>query len=194
MGWYRPWHMHHPGPVPIHVTADTGLLAVFLAGFIGGLTILVGVVVTEVLVRFRERRRALETSMWEMHMACGSYDAAESDGAKELAHEAYTNALAQIRGLAKWPVRHRDEIVREVDKAFTDYAVAVAARRVHGTPVRLGSLRSTRLNRLIMGDRDSTSAINAGLQAAGYPPIDNWGDPAAWPTPPASDNSTPPPD
>lgn len=168
-------------PPVVHVTVNTGIAPVLLAGLVGGATILLGVVVTEVLVRFRERRRELEAALWNMHLACGSQAAAETEAGKHVAEEAFTNSLAQMRSLAKWPIPNRTDIVSEIDAVFGRFAVGVARRMVEGTPLLLGAIRGTRITRLVMGDRDSVAAINSALVAAGYPTLDEWTNPDAWP-------------
>ena len=175
----------HASPI-IHVTVGTSDWSVVLAGFVGGVTILVGVAAAEALGRFRERRRRLDEVMWSMDEAVsGLLGGSPNITGEELRRKLslFTSHLARIRSLARWPVRNSREINRELNAVYLRFALAVSQFRIDGVPPQLGPVIGLDLNRLVMGGRKTLQGyIDDGLRAAGYPTLDEWDDNNAWPT------------
>lgn len=162
----------------VEVVVHTGGNSV-VAGVIGGVVVLIGVVLTEALVRSRERRRRLEEAAWSLHGGLHgglpTGNVGHMSGVELSAHfSAFVNELGRIRADARWPIRHAQEIVDEVDAITRRLAVAMGKWGAgKAGPPRLGPILGERLAGLVFGTRRSArQKLNEALSAEGLPSLD----------------------
>jgi hypothetical protein len=149
-----------------------------VAGIIGGAVVLIGVVLTEMLVRSRERRRRLEEAVWSLQntmrggLLSGNVGHL-SDDELDAQYSAFAAQLTRIRAEAKWPLRDAEKIVAEVDAISTRFMVAVGRWGIGRTgPPRLAPILGERLVELVIGDQEPLYAkIDAALSAEGLPTL-----------------------
>jgi hypothetical protein len=162
------------------IVVHTGGSSSIVAGVIGGVVVLIGVVLTEALVRSRERRRRLEEAAWSLqtvahggglltgnvsHMSMAELSAR---------YAALVDQLGRIRADAKWPIRNAQQIVAEVDAITIRLMVAVAKWGAEKAgPPRLGPILGERLAGLVFGTRESArQQLDEALSAEGLPSLD----------------------
>jgi hypothetical protein len=168
----------------VHVTVGTSAWDVVLVGLVGGITILIGVVATEVLIRFRERRRDLNQSMANLRLMSSGLLFGLGDTSSAEVRRTYfefVETLATVGRLARWPISGSKEIRQEVGAITARYAVSIAAWRAHNTEPKLAEIMGDKINLLVAGTRStSQSTTDEALSAAGYPRLDEWENDAAW--------------
>ena len=161
--------------VVVHNVVNIG--SPWLAGLIGGAVVLIGVVTTEVLVRFRERGRRIIESWWAMGAATtGLKDGNPLELPADQLLEAYGSViehLAKIRSDARWPVKDAGAIREEIDEIQARFMIALGlfGDGKEGAP-RLGPIVGDKLARLIFGKHRSAMAkLDARLVEAGLPTV-----------------------
>jgi hypothetical protein len=145
---------------------------------IGGGVVLLGVFVTEAMVRVRERRRRLNEAAWDLQSATrGGLLVGRLTGltASE-ASSRYANVMHQlgrIRADAKWPIRDAKKIVAEVDAITIRFMVAVvrAGTRTDVGAPRLGPILGSKLLPLILREPRAAHALEDALKAEGLPSL-----------------------
>lgn len=181
----------------IHVTVATSGGDILLGGVISGLTILLGVVATEMLVRVRERRRQLNEALWDLHSSAAGYLTGTGNATTAelaLAYGTFAHSLGRLQSFAKWPIHNAKAIKAEVDVIYCRFAVAIAAFRAHQIQPRLGPVLGENLSNLVMrGKVGRLDSVNSALHAAGYPPVEQWDDDSAWATVESKSASPPSP-
>jgi hypothetical protein len=164
-----------------HVTVAADAWGIFWGGVLGGATVLVGVVTTEMLVRVRERRRRLNDSLWALRATANPYlrgPGAASDEAIQRDYDAVVAQLSQVFREARWPIRNARAIRAEVAEVYARFVVAIARAQTSGDPVRLGPVIGNKLHGLVLGTPKQTldAKINEALESAGFPRLDEWPD------------------
>jgi hypothetical protein len=152
----------------------------FVAGLTGGAVVLVGVILTELLVRHRERRRRLEEAAWSLQSATHGglligHVAGMSGSDLAARYSGFMQQLGRIRAEARWPVRNAKEIVAEVDQITLRFMVAVGRMGTgNAGPPRLGPILGERLTALVFGIHGGPSSptINEALRSEGLPTVD----------------------
>lgn len=153
----------------------------FVAGLLGGLVVLLGVFITEALVRHRERLRRLQEAAWNLQSAASGGPMVGHIGgmpAGDLAR-VYTEVsqqLGRIRAEARWPVRHAKEIRSEVDEIRINLMIAVAKMGTgKAGPPQLGPILGEKLLLLILREPKGLTqkALNDRLKAEGLPTVDD---------------------
>jgi len=163
----------HVAPVIVHVSVSTGSL--WAVGLISGGTILLGVIVTEVLVRIRERRRSLDAALLEMQTVATGHMGGILKGTPlattVAAYGNFTAAVIRVRTIARRPLRNAQAIRDECDEILKRLYVEKARMERDGTPPKLGPIIGSRINGLVMGSRGSPiEKINDAVRAAGFDP------------------------
>jgi len=162
----------------IFVSVHTGDL---VAGLIGGAIVLVGVLLTELLVRHRERRRRLEAAAWELQRASGGLlmgSVGEITPAELQARlSALLGQLGRIRGDARWPIRNAKAIQAEIDAVAVRLVVAVGKEVAgHAGPPRLRPILGDKLFRLVLGPSKATitrKTLDDAMRDAGLPSVED---------------------
>ena len=180
---YAPGSLASTQRIIVHVGTSLGDIA--FAGLIGGLTIVLGVVVTEILVRYRERRRALHEEVGRLQIfATGCLPGTDRVPIQETFHDywAFLTTVSSARGHARWPTRHAGEIRAEIDSIYERFVLALADHQVNGTTPDFRSIVGPDLFTLVVPEGSpSVARLNASLQEAGFPPMEKWDEPGAWP-------------
>jgi hypothetical protein len=161
----------------IEVVVHTGGSSV-IAGVIGGVVVLIGVMLAEALARGRERRRRLEEAVWNLRstlqggLLTGNVEhLSQADLSAQ--YSAFADHLGRIRAEAKWPMRNARKIVDEVDAITVRLMVAIGRWGVHRAgPPRLGPILGDKLLRLVLDAQESAGRqLDAALKAEGLPTL-----------------------
>lgn len=171
----------------IHATLSTSVGSLALAGVFGGLTVLVGVLVTEWLVRTRERQRRLDQALHDMEVASVPMFGPPKGATREETRRWYSQFLRAIYDLRRevgWPIRNAKAIREELDQIEIRLTLAAAKLRKGTTEEwpKLGEVMGKDIRRLVTDTRRPDS-INDALRAEGFPTIDRWDDEDAWKPP-----------
>jgi hypothetical protein len=150
-----------------------------VAGVIGGLVVLIGVVLTEGLIRTRERRTRLEEAVWSLRSAAHGglligHVESMSDGELAARYAAFIDQLGRIRAEAKWPIRNREEIADEVDAITRRFMVAVGKWGAgKAGPPRLGPVLGEHLFGLVFINQKAgaSQSLDDALLAEGLPTL-----------------------
>ena len=159
-----------PVIVHVHNVVHSGDL---LAALIGGGVVLIGVVLGEMLVRFRDRRRRLEDAVWTVLAIGTELPTASVRSGEEI--RPYIVALGRVRTEARWPIRNAKEIRAELAAIMERLMVEVARSHSQGNAIVLLGLIGPNLSRLVFGEQDvlSRERINDALRAKGLPTLDD---------------------
>ncbi|MGO9457395.1 MAG: hypothetical protein ACLP62_10150 [Acidimicrobiales bacterium] len=150
-----------------------------MAGFVGGATILIGVIATEMLVRFRERRRQITEAFTDLMF--GTMEGILGDeSAQERAQGELLMHAAHVGHLARWPLRNAKAIRDEVAAIQVRQIIAVARKSSGGPDLNLAEIVGPNISVLVTGTKGTRTKVNEALVAEGYPTVEQWGDPAAW--------------
>lgn len=171
----------HPSPI-IHVSFGTGLGDLAFAGLIGGLTILVGVVTAEWGVRLREHRRDLNQATHELLESCQGHTLGfKSDLEVQEALSRLVVLVSRVNYYARRPLR-RAKAIRQETRAIRKREIFAMAEWFAGGPApNLRNIVGTELHHLVTGQSNKyESEINADLEKAGFPPIDDWTSWTGW--------------
>lgn len=153
----------------------------FVAGLLGGVVVLLGVLLGELLIRQRERQRHLREAAWSLQTGIGGglmtgRIGEMSNAEVSKAYVEFMTQLGRIRAEARWPIRNAKAIRDEVDAILRRFVLAVARAGAEqaGSP-RLGPVMGDKLMRLIVpGPVGLTRGdINEALQVEGLPTIDD---------------------
>ncbi|HTA34904.1 MAG TPA: hypothetical protein VK721_15890 [Solirubrobacteraceae bacterium] len=150
-----------------------------VAGLVGGVVVLAGVVLTEMLVRHRERRRRLEEATWNLQATThGGLLIGDVEGmsGSELAarYAAFNHQLFRIRTEARWPIKNAKEITAETEEITLRLMVAVGRMGTGAAgPARLGPVLGERLALLVFGSRGGLTqrVIDERMRAEGLPTL-----------------------
>jgi len=161
-----------PPPVINHVVVHSGDL---VSALIGGGIVLAGVILTEAMVRVRERRSRLNEAAWELQSAYRGgllvgrlSDLTPSEASSRYAH--VMHQLRRIRAEARWPIKNAGKIRNEVDAITTRFMVEVVRAGTQGTGhSRLGPVIGSKLLPLVFREAPAPSSIDEALRAEGLP-------------------------
>jgi hypothetical protein len=149
-----------------------------VAGVIGGLVVLIGVVLTDQFTRLRERRGRLEEAWYAMQASASTL---MSGNISHLSSAELTARYAQVMSeagriyvAAKWPTRRAKQIRTEVDALTVRFIVAMS-KWTSGRegPPKLGPVIGERLGALVFPDSMSRGTVNAALKAEGLPSLED---------------------
>jgi hypothetical protein len=167
---------HSTSPTVVHLTnvIHSGDL---VSALIGGGIVLAGVLLSEVFLRIRERRRRLNDAAWELQSATRGgllvgrlSELTPSDASSRYAH--ILHQLGRIRADAKWPIRDAKKIRDEVDAITIRFMVAVVRAGTQGAGhPRLGPILGSKLLLLIFHEPRAKQALEDALNAAGLPSL-----------------------
>jgi hypothetical protein len=160
----------------VHVSSGSSVVA----GVIGGAVVLIGVLLTEALIRIREGRRRLEDATWNLLDASNLLSTGKTLGMsdKELLGELanFVRAIGRVRVAARWPRRNAHAIVAELDAINGRFMVAMAKwasdHHPNDGPPRLGPIVGERLSGLVFpGQIQARERVDAVLREAGFPAL-----------------------
>jgi hypothetical protein len=163
----------------------------FVAGLLGGAVVLLGVLLTEALVRHRERHRRLREAAWDLQTAAGGglmIGHIPGMSGDQLARglTEFAQQLGRIKNEARWPIPHAKEIRAEVDKIRADLMVATAKMGTgKAGPPKLGPIMGEKLLPMILPEKGLTQrGLNERLRVEGLPTLDVLDDSHNVPMPP----------
>jgi len=153
----------------------------FVAGLLGGGVVLLGALLTEALVRHRERVRRLQEAAWAAQAAAsgglmiGHIPEEWSGDQLARALTDFSQQLGRVKREAHWPIRHAKEIRAEVDRIREDLMVATAKMGMgKAGPPALGPILGEKLLGLILREKGLTQQrLNERLRAEGVPTLDD---------------------
>jgi hypothetical protein len=169
-----------PQSVIVHVTVGTGIGGLGLAGFVGGLTILLGVLAAEWLVRLRERRRDLQQATEAVFDTLTPFlQAPASAGlsADEI-HAAGVRLIfvvRKVRDCARRPIKNWEAIRHETTEIWVRHAVATVEWLRGGPAPDFRKIVGVQLQSLVSGSHvDAGERVNEVLASKGLPRIEEW--------------------
>ena len=137
---------------------------------------MLGVVLTDVLTRWRDRRAKLYRALFVMEAATATLLDGRVNHLSEPdlidRYGRFIRELGAVRSASKWPMPNAREIRRETERILIDFEVAMRkwGAELAGPP-RLGPIIGSELHSLVADDqgRIPVERLNAALKAAGLP-------------------------